>query len=92
MAKVKFIEKIHSWKGSAIIKNNDGLHEVDLGVAQSDKKLKETGAKELFTEQAKGIEGKLISIEVEKLADIETVDSMDSEEFKNVAKVEDVIE
>jgi len=80
--KVTLTEVMHQWEGKAIVRENGELKEVNLGVAQSEKKLKETGAKELF----KAPEN-TIAIEVVKNADVITTYEMDSAEFKKVAKI-----
>ncbi|MDF2606598.1 MAG: hypothetical protein K0S34_793 [Bacillales bacterium] len=84
--KVKFTEVTHQWEGRAIIREEGQLKDVNLGVAQSDKKLKETGAKELFKELPKGT----ITVEVVKLSDVIITYVADVEEFKKVAVVEDI--
>jgi major membrane immunogen (membrane-anchored lipoprotein) len=84
--KVTLTEVQHQWQGKAIVRENGELKEVDLGVKQSDKKLKETGAKELFTVLPKGT----ITVEVVKNVDVRTVYEMSAEEFKKVAKLADV--
>jgi len=84
---VKFTEVQHQWLGTAIVRNPETkvLEEVSLGVVQSDKKLKEVGAIELFTELPIGT----VAVEVTKLVDVITTYEMDSEEFKKVAKLSD---
>jgi hypothetical protein len=84
MKLIKVTEVTHQWKGTAITRNSEGqLNEVKLGVIGSDKKLKETGAKELFRNLPTGT----ITLEVEKLADISITYEVSVEEFKKIAKV-----
>ena len=84
MAKtVKYSEVLHQWAGIAIVREDGTLKEVSLGVVHTDKKLKETGVKELFTELPKGT----IAVEVVKNVDVVTVYEMDVEEFTKIAKV-----
>lgn len=88
MKTIRFTEVTHQWKGTAIVRNNEGkIQEIDLGIAQSDKKLKETGAKELFK-----VPENTIAIEVEKLTDISITYELNSEDFKQIAKVVEVDE
>jgi hypothetical protein len=79
---VRVTEVTHQWEGKAIVRVEGQLKEIPLGVAQSDKKLKETGAKELFTAP----EG-TIAMEVTKNADIITTYEMPINEFKKYAIV-----
>jgi hypothetical protein len=85
MKKVSFTEVMHQWGGKAIVRENGELKEVDLGVAQSSLKLKESGAKNLFNAP----EG-TIAIEVTKLTDVTTTYEMSAEDFKMVARVPEV--
>lgn len=85
MKEVKFSEIVHQWSGLAVVKQDGVYSEVQLGVVTTDKKLKETGVKELF--EAKKPVG-TISISVEKLVDITTVYKMNLDEFKKLATVE----
>jgi len=88
---VKFNEVMHQWEGTAIVRTSEGLKEKDLGIMQSDKKLKEVGAKELFEGiyEAENSNDTVIAIEVKKICDILSTYEMDSEEFKKVAKLAD---
>lgn len=84
MKMIKFTEVTHQWQGTAIMRNAEGkLAEIPLGVASSDKKLKEVGAKELFTDIPKGT----ITVEVKRLCDVVISYEVDSEEFKKIATV-----
>lgn len=85
MKQVKLVEKLHQWEGTAIVRGENGLEEINLGVVQDERKLKETGAKELFDNIPSGA----IAVEVKKLDDITFTYEMDSEEFKKVAKLSD---
>lgn len=86
--KVKFTEVTHQWEGTAIVRKDGKLEEVSLGVVGSDKKLKETGAKELFTNLPEGT----ITVEVKKLTDVVLTYEADAEEFKKIAKVVETAE
>lgn len=89
MKKVKFIEVTHQWEGLAIVRTAAGIiEEKSLGVASSDKKLKEPGAKELFTNIPEGT----ITVEVKKLTDVVIVYEADSEEFKKIASAVEIKE
>lgn len=89
MKKIKFTEVTHQWEGTAIVRTVEGtLQEINLGVAQSDKKLKEVGAKELFKNLPEGT----ITTEVKKLTDVTVTYVLDSEEFKKIAKIEEITE
>jgi len=89
MKKIKFTETTHQWSAMAIVRNTEGvIEEVAIGVAQSDKKLKETGAKELFKKLPEGT----ITVEVKKLDDVVVTYSADVEEFKKIATVEEIQE
>lgn len=91
MAKmVKYVEKTHQWVGVGIVRENGSLTEVDLGVITTDKKLKETGAKQLFKE--KELPLGLVAIEVKKLDDVKITYELDVESFKELAKVVDTQE
>jgi hypothetical protein len=86
--KVKFTEVTHQWEGTAIVRDSSGLREVNLGVIGSDKKLKEVGAKELFTKLPEGT----ITVEVKKLDDVSITYVCEVEDFKKIAKVEVITE
>jgi hypothetical protein len=86
--KIKFIEVTHQWEGTAIVRKDNVLHEVPLGVVGSDKKLKETGAKELFSNLPEGT----ITVGAKKLDDVVITYVADSEEFKKIATVEEITE
>lgn len=83
MKKIKFTEVTHQWKGTAIVRKDGQLNEVDLGVVGSEKKLKEVGAKDLFKNLPEGT----ITVEVKKLSDVEITYEADVEKFKSIAKV-----
>jgi hypothetical protein len=83
MKTIKYTEVTHQWEGTAIVRTEGQLTEVNLGVVGSDKKLKETGAKELFTNLPEGT----ITVEVKKLTDVIITYEADASEFKKIAKV-----
>lgn len=86
--KVKLIEKTHQWLGKGIVRGEDAtIKEIELGVQTTDKKLKETGAKELFKNARIPSGSTLIAVEVEKLDDVSVVYEMDANDFKEMAKV-----
>ncbi len=85
---VKYTETVKQWEGIAIVRDSEGLKEIPLGVATTDKKLKETGAKELFQNIPLGT----IAVEVKKLDDVSTVYELDVEKFKELAEVSEVHE
>lgn len=83
MKKVKFTEVTHQWEGTAIVRAEGSIKEVNLGVAGTDKKLKEVGAKELFKNLPEGT----ITVEVKRLSDVTITYELDSEVFKTHATV-----
>jgi hypothetical protein len=83
MKKVRFTEVMHQWLGTAIVRTEEGLKEVPLGVMHTDKKLKETGAKELFTNIPTGT----ITVEAKKNCDVITTYEADVNKFKTIAQV-----
>jgi hypothetical protein len=85
---VKFTERVHQWGGKAIIRLDGELSEIDLGTVTTDKKLKETGVKELFKKKENVADG-CIAIEVFKLDDVKTTYVMDSDTFKELAEIQD---
>jgi hypothetical protein len=85
MKEVKFVESLHVWEGTAIVKEDGAFKEIPLGSFQTDKKLKETGANEDF-KKMEGCPKDTIAIQVKKLEDVSTTYVMDSEEFMKVAK------
>lgn len=85
MSKVKYTEITHQWEGLAIVRTEEGLKEISVGVVESQKRLTDVGAKELF----KGLPSGLIALEVKKLVDVKATYEMESEEFKKVAKLLD---
>lgn len=85
MKEVKFVERVHQWEGKAIVRAEGELKEVNLGVITTDKKLKETGVKELFEAAADFPHG-VIAVEVVKLDDISTTYVMSSDDFKKYGK------
>jgi major membrane immunogen (membrane-anchored lipoprotein) len=88
MRTIKYTESTHQWQGTAIVREEGQLKEDDLGIMTSDKKLKEVGAKELFTKLPDGT----ITVEVKKLTDISITYEADSEEFKKISKVVETAE
>lgn len=88
---VKMVEVTHQWQGKGILRGDDGvLKEVELGTVSTEKKLKETGVKELFKEG--NVPAGLIAIEVIKLDDVKITYVADSDEFKKIAKIEETQE
>jgi hypothetical protein len=85
MKEIRVTEVKHQWQGSAIVKDAEGLKELDLGVVESCKKLKEKGAKELFTKLPDGT----IAVQVKRLSDVTFEYVADAEEFKKIAKLVD---
>lgn len=88
MSKVKYTEITHQWEGTAIVRTEEGLKEIPLGVVESQKRLTDVGAKELFIVDEETSKG-LIAVEVKKLVDVKATYEMESEEFKKVAKLSD---
>jgi hypothetical protein len=84
MKMIKFTEVTHQWKGTAIVRKDGVLTEVELGVVGSDKKLKEVGAKEFFKDN---LPDGTITVEVEKLSDVVITYELDSEVFMTHATV-----
>lgn len=88
---IKVKETVKQWEGIAIVREDGQLKEIPLGVVTTDKKLKETGVKELFKEQNL-IPQTTLTIEVKKLDDVVTVYEVELEKLKEIAKVVEVVE
>ena len=84
--KVRYNETVKQWSAVAIVREEGQLKEVSIGVVQTEKKLKETGVKELFKNLGL-IPANTITIEVEKNADVVTAYEVDVEKFKEIAQV-----
>ena len=87
--KVIYKEKLRNFKGTGVIKNLDGtLKERSLGDLTTDKRMTETGMKEVFKERVNLQDGeKLIAIEVDRLEDRIIIYSMPVEDFKRNAEI-----
>ena len=87
--KVIYKEKLRNFKGTGVIKNLDGtLKEISLGELTTDKRMTETGMKEVFKERVNLQDGeKLIAIEVDRLEDKIIVYSMPVEDFIRTANI-----
>ena len=87
--KVIYKEKLRNFKGTGVVKNLDGtLKEIALGELTTDKRMTETGMKEVFKERVNLQDGeKLIAIEVDRLEDKIIVYSMPVEDFIRSANI-----
>ena len=87
--KVIYKEKLRNFKGTGVVKNLDGtLKEIALGELTTDKRMTETGMKEVFKERVQLQDGeKLIAIEVDRLEDKIIVYSMPVEDFIRSANI-----
>ena len=87
--KVIHKEKLRNFKGTGVVKNLDGtLKEISIGELTTDKRMTETGMKEVFKERVNLQDGeKLVGIEVERLEDRIIIYSMPVEDFKRNAEI-----
>ena len=87
--KVIYKEKLRIFRGTGVVKTVNGtLRETSLGTIPTEKRMTETGMKEIFKERVKLQDGeKLIAIEVERLEDETIVYAMPVDEFVKHATV-----
>jgi hypothetical protein len=89
MKTVKFKEVVKQWEGIAIVREDGQLKEIPLGVVHTDKKLKETGVKDLF-KSLNLVPQNAITIEVKKNEDVVTVYEVELDKLKEISKVVEV--
>ena len=87
--KIKHVVTTHQWEGKAIVEENGELKYKNLGVIESEKRLTEVGAKELFKDST---DANTKAIEVKKLDDVKIAYEMSLDEFLKYAKVADTAE